>query len=92
MTIRAFGRRRWISGTSDDYGLPGAPLGVMAAAGLRVALFDRPAPTPLAAFAMRVRKAATGVVVAADASTSALSAVSSRTASRPAEMSTICVH
>jgi hypothetical protein len=26
--------QRWISGTSDDYGLPGAPLGVMAAAGL----------------------------------------------------------
>lgn len=26
--------RRWISGTSDDYGLPGAPLGVVAAAGL----------------------------------------------------------
>jgi phosphomannomutase len=38
---------------------------VMAAAGLRVALFDRPAPTPLAAFAMRVRNAATGVVVTA---------------------------
>ena len=38
---------------------------VMAAAGLPVVLFDRPAPTPLAAFAMRVRNAATGVVVTA---------------------------
>lgn len=38
---------------------------VMAAAGLPVAMFDRPAPTPLAAFAMRVRSAATGVVVTA---------------------------
>lgn len=38
---------------------------VMAAAGLPVAMFDRPAPTPLAAFAMRVRDAATGVIVTA---------------------------
>jgi hypothetical protein len=33
--------RRWISGTSDDYGLPGAPLGVMAAAGLVLLVRER---------------------------------------------------
>jgi hypothetical protein len=33
--------RRWISGTSDDYGLPGAPLGVMAVAGLVLLVRER---------------------------------------------------
>ena len=33
--------RRWISGTSDDYGLPGAPLAVMAAAGLVLLVRER---------------------------------------------------